>query len=114
MIQDQYEEEFFVSYLKPKQTTAGSSQNSSEGSPNKGEAAVGPSSNQEFLIYKYFSEISEDEAKKFECNPAIGGNNPYILDRGNILGISVPNVNPWVHQILKDGKPDESINQEQD
>jgi hypothetical protein len=43
MIQDQYEEEFFVSYLKPKQTSAGSSQNSSEGSPNKGEAAVGPS-----------------------------------------------------------------------
>lgn len=30
-----------------------------------------------------------------------------MSERGNILGISMPNVNDWVDQILKDGFPSE-------
>ena len=36
--------------------------------------------------------------------PEISGGNQFINERGNVLGISTPNVNPWVQQILQHGQ----------
>jgi hypothetical protein len=49
MIQDQYEEEFYLSYLQPKAGAA------KENSPSK----PAPVAKDQGLIYKYYSELSE-------------------------------------------------------
>ena len=66
MIQDQYEEEYFVSYLNPKTQNEGSIHSS----PNSGKAADGASD--QGMVYKYFSELNEDEVKRYETRPDIG------------------------------------------
>lgn len=97
MIQDQYEEEFYLSYLLPR---AGASKADSPSKP-------APGSKEQGLIYKYYSELSESEIQRFDCRPDFHGSQSFMSERGNILGISMPNVNDWVDQILKDGFPSE-------
>lgn len=57
MIQDQYEEEYFISFLRAKSNEIGS-QNSSQNSTVSGNAAPLASDG---LVYKYYSELSNDE-----------------------------------------------------
>ena len=57
------------------------------------------------MIYKYYSELSEQDFKRYDCRPDFHGSKDFMSERGNILGISMPNVNDWVDQILKDGFP---------
>ena len=57
------------------------------------------------MVYKYFSELSNDELSKYDCRPDISGAQQFMSERGNVLGVSMPNVNDWVDQILRDGHP---------
>ena len=80
MIQDQYEEEYFVSFLQSKksvvqdeninQLNSQATQNSGS-SANSGKAANAPAAN-DGMVYKYFSELTEEETEKYECRPDIG------------------------------------------
>lgn len=105
MIQDQYEEEFFVSYLKPK--NEGNSQSSNE----SGHPATSPAFT-DGMVYKYFSELTPDEVAYFDCRPDLQGPQRFVQDRGNILGVSVPNINSWVNEVLETGstKPNSPSN----
>lgn len=85
MIQDQYEEEFFLTYLQPK---AGVKQDS----PSK----PAPVEMESGMVYKYYSELTEQDMARYECRPDFHGSQEYMSERGNILGISMPNVNDWV------------------
>lgn len=84
MIQDQFEEEFYLSYLNVKDQ---------EGSKQKG------------TVYKYFSELTDEDMKKYELQPDPHSNQQFMFERGNVLGVSVPNLNDWVDQTLKSGSP---------
>jgi hypothetical protein len=61
------------------------------------------------MVYKYFSELSEADMKQYECRPDLrsgfGNSQSFMQERGNVLGVSVPNVNDWVLDIVKDGAP---------
>jgi len=56
------------------------------------------------MVYKYFSELSEEEQAKYECRPSIEEDSSLVQDRGNVLGVSTPNLNAWVRQILETGE----------
>ena len=58
---------------------------------------------QQGLVYKYFSELSPSEMEKYDCRPNIGGDQRFVSERGNVLGVSTPNLNDWVCQILRNG-----------
>ena len=80
MIQDQYEEEFFVSYLQSKES----------GVPG--------------MVYKYFSELTEEDDRLFVTRPDLHNQSEFVQDRGNVLGVSTPNINKWVNSILETGQ----------
>jgi hypothetical protein len=115
MIQDQYEEEYFVSFLKPRQNDdlQNQSNSNSQGSTLSGTAAPTAS---EGLVYKYYSELSTEETSHFNCRPDITSydGKAFVQDRGNILGVSTPNLNRWVKDILETGdiKTEQDIQQE--
>lgn len=61
------------------------------------------------MVYKYFSELSPADMQQYECRPDLhsgfGNSQSFMQERGNVLGVSVPNVNEWVLDIVKDGAP---------
>jgi len=58
------------------------------------------------LIYKYYSELSPSDLNRFDCRPDFHGPaQQFMSERGNVLGVSIPNLNNWVDQILKEGAP---------
>lgn len=44
--------------------------------------------------------------QKYACRPDIGQDQRFVQGRGNVLGVSTPNLNQWVGQILKSGEVD--------
>lgn len=61
------------------------------------------------LIYKYYSELTSSELNRFDCRPDFHGSaQKFMSERGNVLGVSIPNVNDWVDYILKEGAPSNS------
>jgi hypothetical protein len=97
MIQDQHEEEFYLSYLQPKAGAA-----PKDNSPSK----PAPVEQENGLIYKYYSELSPSDLNRFDCRPDFHGPaQQFMSERGNVLGVSIPNLNNWVDQILKEGAP---------
>lgn len=121
MIQDQYEEEYFLSFLKPKATAStaqsadgdavmksgNSSQEGSPGKPSSTSSDIGEGN--KGMVYKYFSELTPEDIRKYECRPDLhsgfGNETSHMQERGNVFGVSVPNVNEWVVDIVKDGAP---------
>ena len=67
-----YDEEYFIQVLKPIQQ-AHDLDNS--------------------LFYKYYTELSDAQLQAFETNHI---DNMFASERGTVLGISLPNCNPWL------------------
>ena len=67
-----YDEEYFIQVLKPIQQ-AHDLDNS--------------------LFYKYYTELSDEQLQAFETNHI---DNMFASERGTVLGISLPNCNPWL------------------
>jgi hypothetical protein len=44
--------------------------------------------------------------QKYSCRPNIAQDQRFVQGRGNVLGVSTPNLNQWVGQILKQGEVD--------
>ena len=65
MIQDQHEEEFYLSYLQPKVSGDAPKDNS----PSK----PAPVEQENGLIYKYYSELTPEDLKSFDCRPDFHG-----------------------------------------
>ena len=69
------------------------------------------------VVYKYYTELNKDEQEYYECSPVldpgIGVWQAYMQERGNMLGVSIPNVNQWVLDILKQGKVKDNQNNEE-
>ena len=61
------------------------------------------------MVYKYFSELTPEDIRNYECRPDLhsgfGNETSHMQERGNVLGVSVPNINEWVVDIVKDGAP---------
>ena len=81
MIQDQYEEEYFVSFLNSKKPSSHpSSENNSQNSSlsnSPGKPAMAPGEQQltaPGMVYKYYSELSAKDLDSYECRPDIGSN----------------------------------------
>lgn len=72
MVQDMYDEEYFIQVLKPIQQ-AHDLDNS--------------------LFYKYYTELSDAQLQAYETNHI---DNMFASERGTVLGISLPNCNPWL------------------
>ncbi|CDW86598.1 mini-chromosome maintenance complex-binding protein [Stylonychia lemnae] len=89
MIQDMYEEEYFMSVLLPTQssqnseTLSKSTQHSSNSQPGLP------------LFYKYYTELTQDQIINYETQSI---DQQFAQERGNLLGISVPNMNQWLAQ----------------
>ncbi len=76
MIQDMYDEEYFIQVLRPQQL---SSQQTS--------------TIDDALFYKYYSELSNEQMDKYETNMI---DQEYASERGNVLGVTLPNINAWI------------------
>ena len=76
MIQDMYDEEYFIQVLRPQQL---SSQQTS--------------TIDDALFYKYYSELSNEQMDKYETNMI---DQEYASERGNLLGVTLPNINAWI------------------
>jgi hypothetical protein len=48
------------------------------------------------LVYKYYSDLSAEEIKNYELQPNLNQDQNSMAERGNVLGISIPNLNSWV------------------
>ena len=52
--------------------------------------------------------MNKEEQDYFECkpvlDPGLGVWQAYMQERGNMKGVSIPNVNQWVKDIIKNGK----------
>lgn len=109
MIQDQYEEEFFVSYLKTRKSNDQESQGNSQSSQGSGHPPTAPAFT-EGMVYKYYSELSPEEMAYYDCRPDLHGTQQFVQDRGNIFGVSTPNINKWVNDLLETGSPQPNSN----
>jgi len=60
------------------------------------------------MVYKYFSELTPADMQQYECRPDLHSGSDtksFMQERGNVLGVSVPNVNEWVLDIVKGNAP---------
>lgn len=48
------------------------------------------------MVYKYYSDLTIEEMQKYQCRPDIGADQRFVQGRGNVLGVSTPNLNDWV------------------
>ena len=90
--------------MDKKDDSGESGSGSNENSPSK--PARGPvytPAGNSGLTYKYYSDLSADEMQKYS-RPNIGQDQRFVQGRGNVLGVSTPNLNQWVGQILKQGE----------
>lgn len=74
MVQDMYNEEYFVQILLPEKQ---------------------PATLDDSLFYKYYSELTDAQVKHFDTQNI---NQTYATQRGTILGVSLPNVASWLMQ----------------
>ena len=58
------------------------------------------------MVYKYFSELSDADHENYQCGANIQEDAHLVQERGNVLGVSTPNLNNWVRQILQTGTID--------
>ena len=61
------------------------------------------------MAYKYYSDLTPEETIRYDCRPDLhqgfGNESVHMQERGNVLGVSAPNVNEWVQDILSEGQP---------
>eukprot|EP00347_Sterkiella_histriomuscorum_P016942 403351260 len=96
MIQDMYEEEYFMSVLLPLQTHDTNSTIDSSNSQNTQNPLAGS------LLYKYYSNLTSEQMNTFDTQTI---DQRFAQERGNLLGITVPNVNSWVKNQNSQEKP---------
>lgn len=82
MIQDMYNEEYFVQLLK----------------------ANAPG--QDSLFYKYFTELSEVQLAEFNTEEI---NQEYASQRGTMLGVTLPNCSAWLNQSKEEERPKQCL-----
>lgn len=75
MIQDMYDEEFFIQVLKPHEGTSQSDLLDHS------------------LFYKYYTELSQEQMQYYDTQHI---DNQFASERGTVLGVSLPNVNTWL------------------
>jgi hypothetical protein len=78
MITDMYDEEYFIQVLKPI-----------EGFSQASLAELLDHS----LFYKYYSELPTEVLSKYDTQNI---DSQFASERGNVLGTSLPNANPWL------------------
>ena len=61
------------------------------------------------MVYKYYSDLSQEELDRYDMAD-FHTHQPYMQDRGAYLGVSAPNVNEWIMDIMKDGSPKDDQN----
>ena len=76
MIQDMYDEEYFIQVLRPQQQSSQST-----------------STIDDALFYKYYSELSNEQMDMYETNMI---DQEYASERGSVLGVTLPNINAWI------------------
>lgn len=85
-----------MSYLAAKDNVSGSGSGSgsNENSPSKpaGGPEYTPAGNPG-LTYKYYSDLSAEDMQKYNVRPDIGSDQRFVQGRGNVLGVSTPNLN---------------------
>lgn len=116
-IQDQYDEEFFISFL-PKKFVVEQKEEGEQTSPGKSapDSALESSDDKKShdgLITKYFSELTDEQVRNYgtDVNGNFGETNmhgglvphvdasAFMQERGNSLAVSITNVNTWVQDI---------------
>lgn len=75
MVQDMYEEEFYISVLKKKDSKE--------------------ESLDDLIFYKYCNELPSQVMKDYDFENV---DHKFTKERGNILATSIPNLNKWINE----------------